>query len=66
MRRKAKIRKNPAKKQPQQKKFATVDEVGLHFFPKKRTEIASINGKERGAKAAENAFSEIAKAQAAM
>lgn len=45
--------------------FTTIDEVGLHFFPKKRRETGVIDGKERGAKAAENAFNEIAKAVAA-
>lgn len=59
---KAKMRKNLVRKQPQRKMFTTVDEVGLHFFPKKRPEIDMMNGKERGAKAAENAFCEIEKA----
>jgi hypothetical protein len=62
---KAKIRKNQTGKQSQRKMFTTIDEVGLHFFPKKRREIGVIDGKERGAKAAENAFNEIAKAVAA-
>lgn len=65
MKRKVKTRKIQAKKQSQRKMFATVDEVGVHFFPKKRPEIDLMNGKERGAKAAENAFCEIEKALSA-
>jgi hypothetical protein len=41
--------------------FASVDEVGSYFFPKSRPEKGGAKGKERGAKAAENAFTEIAK-----
>jgi hypothetical protein len=40
---------------------ASVDEVGSYFFPKSRPEKGGAKGKERGAKAAENAFTEIAK-----
>jgi len=60
----AKVRKHKTGKQSQRKMFTTVEEVGQHFFPKKRFEIGGIDGKERGAKAAENAFSEITKALA--
>lgn len=62
---KVKLRKNQTDKRSERKMFRTVDEVGLHFFPKKRRELGVIDGKERGAKAAEKAFSEIAKAVAA-
>lgn len=61
MARNLKSRKSPPKGRLNKKMFTTVDEVGSHFFPKGRTEKNGAKGKERGAKAAENAFSEIAR-----
>ena len=62
MERNPKSRKSPPKGRQNEKIFTTVDEVGSYFFPKGRPEKGGAKGKERGAKAAENAFIEIAKA----
>jgi hypothetical protein len=61
MERNRKSRKSQPKEQVNKKMFTTVDEVGSHFFPKGRPEKGGAKGKERGAKAAENAFTEIAR-----
>jgi hypothetical protein len=61
MKRNIKSRKRSKKEQSNQKVFTTVDEFSSHFFPKGRPEKEVIKGKERGAEAAEKAFSEIAK-----
>lgn len=61
MERNLKSRKSPPKGRPNKKIFTTVDEVGSYFFPKGRPDKNGAKGKERGAKAAENAFSEIAR-----
>jgi len=62
MKRNLKSRKNPPKERLNKKVFTTVEEVGSYFFPNARPEKGGTKGKERGAKAAENAFTEIAKA----
>lgn len=61
MKRKLEITKNQSAKRVNEKKFTTAEEVGSYFFPKGRSEKSGASGKERGAKAAENAFTEIAK-----
>ena len=54
--------KDTPKKHSNQKVFTTIDEFSSYFFPKGRPEKEVTKGKERGTKAAENAFTEIAKA----
>jgi hypothetical protein len=62
MKRNLKLVKKSPKAQPNPKKtFTTFDEVGSYFFPEGRPEKGGARGKERGAKAAENAFTEIAR-----
>lgn len=40
--------------------FSTVQETLSHFFPEQKPRGAYVRGKERGTKAAERAFTEIA------
>lgn len=62
MKRNVKTRKRSPKKQVKERVFTTVDEFSSYFFPKGHAEKEVTKGKERGTKAAENAFTEIAKA----
>ncbi len=62
MKRRPKSRKGSPREQSNPRVFTTVDEFTTYFFPKGRPEKEATRGKERGAKAAENAFTEIAKA----
>jgi hypothetical protein len=62
MKRNLKSRKRSPKQQANQKVFTTIDEFSSYFFPKGRPEREIPKGKERGTKAAENAFTEISKA----
>lgn len=52
--------KKTEKKKPRTMSFKTVEEVTSHFFPESKPDTMTAKGKERGAKAAENAFTEIA------
>jgi len=61
MKRSRKSRKGPSKERSSQKIFTTIDEFTSHFFPKVRPEKEVTRGKDRGSKAAENAFTEITK-----
>jgi len=61
MKRKLRSRKRSPQKPANKRIFTTVDEFESHFFPKEHTEREFIKGKARGTKAAENAFTEIAK-----
>jgi len=54
-------RSKAAKKDTGTVAFKTAEEVSSHFFPQSRPEAVTVRGKERGAKAAESAFTEIAK-----
>jgi len=56
------VKKSPKEHANAKKIFTTVDEVGSYFFPEGRPQKGGARGKERGAKAAENAFMEIARA----
>ncbi len=58
MKRKTKSRKTSPR---ERRMFTTIDEFSSHFFPKGRPAKEFVRGKERGAKAAERAFTEIAK-----
>jgi len=60
MERKRKTNKNEENK-TQEVSFRSLDEVTAYFFPEGRPELASAKGKERGAKAADSAFGEIAR-----
>jgi hypothetical protein len=62
MKRSPKSDKRSPKKQSNPRVFTTVDEFSMYFFPKGRPDKEAKRGKERGAKAAENAFTEIGKA----
>jgi hypothetical protein len=61
MERKRKSRKRSPQKPENKRVFTTLDEFSSHFFPKEHPGREVIKGKERGTKAAENAFTEIAK-----
>jgi hypothetical protein len=61
MKRNLKLRKRSPKEQVKERVFTTVEEFSSYFFPKERVEKETTKGKERGTKAAENAFTEIAK-----
>lgn len=61
MKRNLKSPKGSPKEQAKQKVFTTLDEFTSYFFPKERLVKEITKGKERGTKAAENAFTEIAK-----
>jgi hypothetical protein len=59
MKRSPKSRKGSLKKQSNTRVFTTVDEFSTYFFPKGRPDKEVTRGKERGAKEAKNAFTEI-------
>jgi hypothetical protein len=61
MKRKNKSRKTSPRERSNRRMFTTIDEFSSHFFPKGRPAKEFVRGKERGAKAAEHAFTEIAK-----
>ena len=61
MKRKLRLRKRSPQKPANERVFTTIDEFASHFFPKEYPGKEVIKGKERGTKAAENAFTEIAK-----
>jgi hypothetical protein len=54
-------KKTPSEQSNAKRTFTTIDEVGSYFFPEGRPQKGGARGKERGAKAAVNAFTEIVK-----
>jgi hypothetical protein len=61
MRRNLRLRKRSPKEPANKRVFTTMEEFSSYFFPKEHPEKEATRGKERGTKAAENAFTEITK-----